>query len=73
MIVVFNQNSAPIEVRFSGGIHRIIDTEDAAILTKYDLTDFFINDYDDKSNKSVIENKYLLCKRTTSTLELTRK
>ena len=64
---------APIKVLFSGGYNRIIDTEDAANLTNYDLTDFFINDYDDKSNKSVIENKYLLCKRTTSTLELTRK
>ena len=64
---------APIEVRFSGGNNRIIDTEDAANLTNYDLTDFFINDYDDKSNKSAIENKYLLCKRTTSIQELTRK
>ena len=66
-----NQTRVPIEFRFSGGFNRIINTEDAANLTIYDLTNFFIND--NSSDKSAIENKYLLCKRTISIRDLTRK
>ena len=58
---------------FSGWSNRIINTEDAANLTDYDLTDFYINDYKEDSDKNTFENKYLLCKRTTSERELQRK
>ena len=63
----------PIRVNlFSGGFNRIIKAEDAANLTDYDLTDFYINNYEENSDKNAFENKYLLCKRTVSIRELSR-
>ena len=58
----------------------MINTQDAANLKNYDLTDFYIRDINDYDNKSEAEadlepqdeNKYLLCKRTTSVEELHR-
>ena len=57
---------------FSGGFTRIINAEDAANLTNYDLTDFYINNYKENSDKNAFENKYLLCKRTVSLRDLSR-
>ena len=59
----------------------MINAQDAANLTNYNLTDYFIKDLNDKNNKSEAEadsesqneNKYLLCKRTASVDELKRK
>ena len=61
-----------LKISFSNG-SRIINAEDAANLTAYDLTDFFVNDYKNNSEKNVFENKYLLCKRKISISELLRK
>ena len=57
---------------FSGGFNRIINAEDEANLTNYDLTDFYINNYEENSDKNAFENKYLLCKRTVSMRDLSR-
>ena len=57
---------------FSGGSNRIINAEDAVNLTNYDLTDFYINNYEENSDKNAFENKYLLCKRTVSIRDLSR-
>ena len=58
----------------------MINARDAANLKNYDLTDFYIRDINDYVNKSEAEadsepqneNKYLLCKRTTTVEELHR-
>ena len=56
----------------------MINAQDAANLKNYDLTDFYIRDINDYVNKSETEadiepqNKYLLCKRTTTVEELHR-
>ena len=58
----------------------MINTQDAANLTNYNLTDFYIKDINENVNKSeaetdsepVNENKYLLCKRKTTVDELDR-
>ena len=57
---------------FSGGFTRIINAEDATNLTNYDLTDFYINNYKENSDKNAFENKYLLCKRTVPLRDLSR-
>ena len=59
----------------------MINAQDAANLTNYNLTDFYIKDLNENVNKSETEadsesqnaNKYLLCKRTASANDLKRK